>query len=279
MSSDPSSNIRQRATGAILTNALKSPQFLFTLAFTAALYFLVGDGVAIPGWQDWFWLVGGGVAALGFLVSNVFDPQAAEDAVNKMFIQQLKLDQVKNRVARGHIQKALEYRTQMLSLAQKAKGALRTNLMQTVDDVNTWINHMVDLARHLDEFAENELVARDLKDVPQRITKVRQRIDVEARKSNNESVVAELERQLQTMQQQLDNLQVATNNAKRAEIQLESALASLGTMYAQMSRLGSNDVDSSRAQRLRVEIQDEVASLQDVIHAMEEVQAQALQMR
>jgi hypothetical protein len=43
-----------------------------------------------------------------------------------------------------------------------------------------------------------------------------------------------------------------------------------------MSHLGTKEVDSARAQRLRLEIQDEVASLQDTLDAMDEVQMQKL---
>lgn len=272
------SQLRQRAFGAILVNALKSPQFLFTILFTAALYFLVGANVAIPGWQDWYWLVGGGVAALGFLGATVTDPEAAQEAVNRMFEQQLELDRIKNRVARQHISKALEYRTQMLELAKKAKGSLRMNLLQTVDDVNAWIGHMVDLSLHLDEFADNQLVTRDMKEVPGRIANVDKRIELERRRGGSEDVITELMKQREQLDNQLANLQAATNNSKRAEIQLESALASLGTIYAQMSRLGTSEVDSGKMQRMRLEIQEEVHSLQDTIHAMEEVQQQALQM-
>ncbi|MCU0476930.1 MAG: hypothetical protein MUC99_12635 [Anaerolineae bacterium] len=273
MSQPEPTPLRQRAFGAILGNALKSPQFLFTVAFTLALYFVVGDATFIPGWQNWFWLVGGGLAATGFLVSSLTDPEAAQQAVNKMFEENLNLDRIKNRVARQHVEKALEYRTQMLELAQRAKGALRVNLLQTVDDVNRWIQGMVDLSLHLDQYADNQLVARDIKEVPQRIGKVKQRIELEARKPNSEAVVTELQRQLDALQQQLENLQAATTNAKRAEIQLETALASLGTMYSQMSRLGTSEVDSSKMQRLRSDIHEEVSSLQDLIHAMDEVQS------
>lgn len=268
-------DLRQRAFGAILTNALKSPQFLFTVLFSFALFFLVGDSTFIPGWQNWYWLVGGGLAAGGFLVSSVTDPEAAQQAVNKMFEENLNLDRIKNRVARQHVAKALEYRTQMLELANKTKGALKVNLLQTVDDVNAWIQGMVDLSLHLDEYADNQLVARDLKEVPQRITKVKQRMEIEGRKPGSEAVVNELQRQLAALEQQLVNLQAATTNAKRAEIQLETALASLGTMYSQMSRLGTSEVDSGKMQRMRGDIQEEVSSLQDLIHAMDEVQASA----
>ncbi|MEL6270164.1 MAG: hypothetical protein AAFR22_10165, partial [Chloroflexota bacterium] len=68
------------------------------------------------------------------------------------------------------------------------------------------------------------------------------------------------------------------NSMKRAEIQLESTLSSLGTVYAQMALLGTKEVDGARAQRLRLEIHDEVAGLQDTIDAMDEVQSQRLRL-
>jgi hypothetical protein len=42
--------------------------------------------------------------------------------------------------------------------------------------------------------------------------------------------------------------------------------------------MGTKEVDSARAKRLRLEIQDEVASLQDTIEAMDEVHAQRLRL-
>jgi len=45
-----------------------------------------------------------------------------------------------------------------------------------------------------------------------------------------------------------------------------------------MARLGTKEVDSGNAQRLRLEIQDEIAGLQDTIDAMDEVQAQTMRL-
>jgi hypothetical protein len=111
--------------------------------------------------------------------------------------------------------------------------------------------------------------------VPQQLEKTRIRLDRE----KDPAVQRDLEQQIQQLQQQLSNLDATANSVKRAEIQLESTLSSLGTIYAQMSLMGTKEVDSSRAQRLRLEIQDEVSGLQDTIEAMDEVQAQALSLR
>ena len=122
---------------------------------------------------------------------------------------------------------------------------------------------------------ENELVERDRKMVPQQLEKTRIRLERE----RNPAVKQDLEQQVRQLEQQLINLEATANSVKRAEIQLESTLSSLGTIYAQMSLLGTKEVDSARAKRLRLEIQDEVAGLQDTIEAMDEVHAQRLQLR
>jgi hypothetical protein len=125
---------------------------------------------------------------------------------------------------------------------------------------------------YIDSFKGNELVERDRRTVPQQLEKTKRRMERE----QDADIRRELERQVTQLEQQIANLDATVNGIRRAEIQLESTLASLGTVYAQMARLGSKTVDSTRAQRLRLEIQDEVASLQDTIEAMDEVHSQSL---
>lgn len=267
-------SIRQRAFGAVFRNALFSWQVGLTVAITLILFFFFGD-INIPGWQNWFWLIGGGIASAAFLISVMTDPQAAQEAISREFERQYDLSRIRGTVARGHVRDALEYRRNMLNLAKQAKGSLRTHLLTTIDDINDWIAHMYELALHIDSFEDNDLVKRDRKQVPEQIQRVKTRLERE----NDPVVRQDLERQLSNLEQQLINLDATVNSARRAEIQLESTLSSLGTIYAQMARLGTNEVDSGRAQRLRLEIQDEVSSLQDTIDAMDEVQAQQLRIR
>jgi len=81
----------------------------------------------------------------------------------------------------------------------------------------------------------------------------------------------DLAQQLKLLQRQLVSLEASASIIKRAEIQLESTLSALGTVYAQMSLLGTKDTNSIRGQRLGVEIKDEIDKLQDTIDAMDEV--------
>jgi hypothetical protein len=273
--SEANNPIRQRAFGAILRSAVFSWQTAVTAVITGGLFFLMPELANIPGWQPWFWLALGGVAEAAFIISNLTDPEAATRAVSREFEEKFDLSQIKSPVSRQRLQSALEYRRNMMTLAGRHQGAMRTSLNQTIADITDWIGHMQSLAQHIDGFDSNELVDRDRKMVPQQIEKTQIRLQRES----DPAVRRELEMQLQQLQQQYQNLEATASSVKRAEIQLESTLSSLGTVYAQMSLLGTKEVDSSKAQRLRLEIQDEVASLQDTIAAMDEVQSQRLQLR
>jgi hypothetical protein len=266
-------NVRTRALGAVILNAITRWESLLTIGLTAGLMIL--QPTPFPGWQPWFWLVGGALAEGALIISALTDPNAARQAVAREFEQKFDLRQVKSPVSRKRLEDAMEYRRNLMTLAGRHSGAMRTSLEQTAADVNEWINHMYDLALHIDAFEENDLVRRDRKMVPQQLDAARRRLSVEA----DAGVRSDLQTQIEQLDKQLSNLQATESSAKRAEIQLESTLTALGTIYAQMSLLGTKEVDSARAQRLRGDIKDEVASLQDTIEALDEVQAQRLMLK
>lgn len=266
-------DVRSRATGAVITNALFRWESLVTIAITAILFLFVP--APFPWWQAWFWIVAGLIAEAALVVSAITDPNASAEAVAREFEGKYDLRQIKNPVSRKRLEDALEYRRNMLNLANQHSGAMRTQLQQTIADVNDWIGQMYDVALHIDNFEGNELVERDRRMVPQQLEKVQIRLKQET----DPGVQKDLKEQADRLQLQIDNLNSTANSVKRADIQLDSTLSSLGTIYAQMSLLGTKDVDSSRAQRLRQDIKDEVSGLQDTIEAMDEVQAQRLKLQ
>jgi len=268
--------IRRRVFGSLLMNAVLRWESLVTLVVTMILFFAVPTpqifGVLLPAWA---WLIMGGVAEGALVLSALTDPEEAQQAIAKEFESKYDLAQIRNSVSRERLRTAMDYRRNMLKLLKGHNGAMRVQLADTVNQVNDWIGRMYDIAQHIDAFETNELVERDIRMVPQQIEKVRTRIERES----DERVRADLERQLKQLELQKMNLEQTKNSVKRAEIQLESTLSSLGTVYAQMSLLGTRStIDSGSIQRQRIEIQDEVNSLQDTIDAMEEVQLQTLRL-
>jgi hypothetical protein len=268
-------NVRQKVLGTLMLNALLRWETFVTLLISMILFIGVGDfqllSLTLP---SWFWLILGGAAEGALLWSTLTDPEETNQAIAREFEGKYDLAHIRNTVSRERLKKAMEYRRNMMILQKQRKGAGRAQFDDTITDVNDWIALMYDLAEHIDSFESNSLFKADITSVPQQIEKVKVRIERE----RDERVRADLESQLKLLEQQRLNLEATNNSIKRAEIALESTLSSLGTLYAQMSLIGTKTggAEGSRGQRLRLEIRDEINSLQDTIDAMDEVQQQSL---
>ena len=81
----------------------------------------------------------------------------------------------------------------------------------------------------------------------------------------------QLETTLADQRRLQDNIAELDNRMQRADLQLDSSLAALGTVYSQILLVGSKEVDSDRAERLSADIASEVTSLQDVVDSINEV--------
>lgn len=263
-----SESVRQKVLGAMLTNALLRWETLVTLMVTVILFLFVRD-VNLPmlEWQPWFWLVLGGLAETVLVASTLSDPEATEQALAEDFEREYDLRNIRNRLSRERLRDAFEYRRNMMKLADRSKGSMRTRLRTLVNDVSDWISYMYNLAERIDLFESNEIILRDRQQVPRKIAEVKQQIKSE----RDERTRLDRDQQLKLLQQQHVSLEASASIIKRAKIQLESTLSALGTAYAQMSLLGHKDSGSARGQRLSIEIKDEIDKLQDTIDAMDEV--------
>jgi hypothetical protein len=267
--------VRTRATGAVLLRALTRWESVLTILFTIIAFIAIPTLPApFDWWQSWFWLIGGLIAEGALLASVLSDPKAANEAIAREFEAKYDLREIKNIESRDRLARAVEYRRNMLQLSNQHQGAMRTQLQETINDVNDWIEHMYNLAVNIDSFKANRLVMEDRDKVPNQLKTVKSKLTT----AQDPAIRRDLQEQAERLQLQLDNLNATATSVERAQIQLDSTLSSLGTIYAQMSRLGTKDVDNSRAQRLRLEIRDEVSSLQDTIEAMNEVNAQRLRL-
>ena len=263
------SEARQKVFGTLLASALLRWETLVTLMVTLILFLFVPNvSLSFIEWQPWFWLVLGGLTQTVLVASTLADPEATEQALAEDFEREYDLRNIRNRVSRERLRDAFEYRRNMLKLADAARGAMRTKKRTLISDINDWIAHMYNLANRVDYFEDNDLAARDLQQVPRKIAEVERLI----KNDTNEQTRRDRLQQLELLQKQLMSLEASARTIKRAEIHLESTLSALGTVYAQMSLLGTKDTGSTRGQRLSIEIKDEIDKLQDTIDAMDEVQ-------
>ena len=76
---------------------------------------------------------------------------------------------------------------------------------------------------------------------------------------------------LDSNRQQMESLSELRGRMDRADLQLDHSLAALGTVYSQLLLIGTNEVDSDRADQFRDDIGGEVLALKDIVDSLNEV--------
>src|SRR5579859_1262794 len=261
----PSDEISQRAFSAMLRGAFMTWQNAILIGFFIVAFFAFQ--VPFAGAPTWFWLAFGAVAEIIYMVATLTDPVASAQAVSRMFAEKFNPGDIKNLSARQRLQKALEYKRSIDAFVDRQTGALKANLTQTANEITSWIALIYRLARAIDTFEGNPIIDRDRRNVPTELENLKRRLSLET----DPSVKNELQEAIAIREKLLENLQSIANTVKRIDIKLDNTLAQLSTVYAQMQLIDTKEVDGGRAQRLRTEIQDEIASLSDTISAMDEV--------
>ena len=161
----------------------------------------------------------------------------------------------------------MEYKTNIDAFVLKQAGAMKESLSQTSQEINDWIGQIYQLAKGIDMFEANEIINRDRRTVPTDLENLKRRLKIET----DPEVQHELQDAIETRERLVASLRTIENNAKRTEIKMDNTVAQLSTVFAQMQLLNSRELDSGRAQRLRDEIRDEIASLNDMVSAMGDV--------
>lgn len=172
-----------------------------------------------------------------------------------------------NPTIHAHLDKALAYQAQIEGLIKAApNAAARARLQELGGEVSEWIKAIEDLVRRIDDFQGNSLIRQDLEAVPQSIAK----LEAQLAQESDPALHSQLERTLTNRRNQLASLERLQTTMKRAEIQIESTLSALGTIYSQLLTGDSTDHVADYS-RLSAEVDEEVRLLQDRLEALEEV--------
>ncbi|MCL4303926.1 MAG: 2TM domain-containing protein [Anaerolineae bacterium] len=172
-----------------------------------------------------------------------------------------------NPVIHAHLDKALAYQAQIENLIKSTSTVnTRARLQDLAAQVGEWIEAIEDLVKRIDSFQGNNLIRQDLEAVPQAIAK----LEAQLTQESDPAIHNQLERTLTSRRNQLASLERLQTTMKRAEIQIESTLSALGTIYSQLLTGESTDHVADYS-RLSAEVDEEVRLLQDRLEALEEV--------
>jgi chromosome segregation ATPase len=169
------------------------------------------------------------------------------------------------------INEALDYRSRITTaIRERKESLLKDNLSATASQIDEWLESIYNLAQRLDRYQkEKKILERDKNRASARINELAQKLKNE----DDAAVRSQIETTTENLKRQYETILQLENTMERAQLQLETTLSSLGTIYSQTMLVGAKDIDSGRAKRLRQEISEEVQELDNILVAMDEVYA------
>jgi len=258
--------LKQRATRAIMAHAFFRLESALTIALTLVLIALVPQ--PFPWWQRWYWLLLGIIGEALVVYTSISDEMTRSQVVADLLRVEFNPGDIRSAEYRQRVEKALEYRQRIEEHVRGADSSvLREHLADTTAAIGDWVGNVFGLAKRLDRYHNDAVLSRDRRDLPQEIAGLRSRFERE----DSEGVRQELRQAIASKKEQLANLEKLQNMMEKAEYQLETTLTALGTVYSQIQLIQAKDIDSGRAQRLRGDIGDQVAALQDLQETLDEV--------
>lgn len=269
-------DLRQRTRGKIIENAVIN---LPSALIIGAAILLVGLGVQIPilgappfNIPPIGWLVPLVPAWLAVVASRLTNQKAGEQAVSQVMREQFDVSRLNSTSLRANVTQATAYRERIdKAVARFTDSAMQNRMQDVANQVEEWVRNIYTLASRLDAYHNDSIIKSDLATVPDSIKKLKYRMNNET----DDGIRQELSNTIERRQAQYNSLLKLDTTMDRAELQLENTLTALGTVYSQMLLIDARDVDSSKTQRLRENILDQVHSLQDVLTSMDEVYGNA----
>jgi chromosome segregation ATPase len=166
----------------------------------------------------------------------------------------------------AQVDQALDYKAQIDRAVENADGVERAHLEGVQRHIDSWTAAITKLAHQLSALRQDSVLLRDIKQVPKAIEDLKVRIATE----EDDEIRDQLQRTLENRQKQLESLEELQSMMRRAEIQIESTLSQIGTIYSQL-RTGQSTDHVADYSRISEDVDEEVRQLEDYLDALNEV--------
>ena len=263
------SELQKKAQSAILQYAFFRWESAVVLAGTillTALTLLLPQ--FFPAWMVWVWPPLGLLGVVAIVTSSLSDAKTNARVLQELFRGQFDPGRIRDRALREDVETALEYQRHIEAQVRgQQAGVLRDRLEDTADQLSDWLGNIYRLALRLDVYRGDVLLAKDRERVPEEIETLAARRKLES----DPTVQRELDEVLEGKDKQWQTLRALDTRMKQAELLLEQSLTALATVYGQVQLIDAQDLDSSRSERLRADIQEQVNRLNDLVSSINEV--------
>ena len=142
--------------------------------------------------------------------------------------------------------RAIEYRKRITELIhERRRAAFADQLLPLIAKLDAWEQQVGRLVNRLTAFEADTVIQRDLREAPQRIAELDERLSAEP----DPQVQAQMQETLDGHHAHREQLDALVSLMRRTRLQLDGTLAAMGTIYSQVQVLQAMDIDSDRARR------------------------------
>ncbi|MEM7029402.1 MAG: 2TM domain-containing protein [Chloroflexota bacterium] len=178
-----------------------------------------------------------------------------------------KQSQLENETLQAYLNQAIVYQQKVTEMVEGTTNEqAKIRLQRLSDQINGWVTNIEDLVRRVDALQNNDLIKQDWQTVPKSIARLEEQLSSEI----DPSLKQDIERTLNNRKNQLASLEQLKSMTQRAEIQMESTLSAMGTIYSQILTTQSTNQVADYT-HLSDEAEEETRRLQDHLEALQEV--------
>lgn len=174
---------------------------------------------------------------------------------------------VADRKLAGQRKRALAYQSRFATLLEtSARRQEQAQLRALTEQVNRWTESIEALIVRVDRFKRDRLIRQEMADIPFAIRQLEQ----QESRENDGDLQSSIQRVIGNRRRHLAALENLQAIMRKAELEIEHTLSSLGIVYSQvLAGQSSNHV--ALYSRLSTEIDDQIEVLEDYLVALEEV--------
>jgi len=222
----------------------------------------------IPGWPAWGWLLLGVIGVAVIVYSSLTDADANAKILVDLMQQEFNAKEIRDEKLRQEVEKGMEYQRRIEQQIQSQRpGILRDRLEDTAGQLTNWVANIFALAKRLDAYKQDSLLARERSAVPKELETLEARLKLEG----NEQIRAQMAQVVASKRTQLEALQALHNRMHQAQLQMDQSLTALATVYSQVRLVDAQDIASGQTERLRSDIQEQVNRLNDLVASINDV--------
>lgn len=254
------STIEKQARAAIVQYAFFRWENAVIIGVTLLLIFFLPR--PFPGWPGWGWPVLGVLSVTLMVFSSLTDAKARTNVWQALFESQYNPHRVQNAQLRAIVEKALSQQRSLEEyIGRQRAGLLRATLEAIAAQTADWAALIDQLALRLDAYQRDPALVEERESIARELDVLVTREQA----TSDPAIKQQLADVIASKRKRRDSLIAADARMARVERELAQSLVVLVAACSQAQSIGTLNVQSGDADRLKQDIQAQTAQLRELL--------------